>query len=132
MDKENTIMQEESKFEEDPNQVNDAVMDDNILELEMDYFSTPKFTSVIDRYYTRLYKRITPRAISTLLEKDEASVQSMSDSICLDQYYFIHSNKLVLFGLSSRHEAIINHSINAIISVSFDADKKKQRGDMKV
>ena len=28
---------------------------------------------------------------------------------CLDQYYFLHSNKLLLLGLSPRHTAIVAH-----------------------
>ena len=99
--------------------------DQDPIELELAYFSTPKFTNLIDRYYTRLYKKITPRSISELLGKDQESCEAMSATACLDQFYFIHSNKLILFGLSSKHEAIINHSVNPIISVSFEADKKK-------
>jgi hypothetical protein len=46
------------------------------------------------------------------------------ETTCLDQYYFVHTNKLVLFGLSERHEAINNNAANPIISVSFDSGKK--------
>ena len=46
------------------------------------------------------------------------------ETTCLDQFYFVHSNKLVLFGLSERHEAIVNNSTNPIVSVSFDSGKK--------
>ena len=41
----------------------------------------------------------------------------------LDQYYFMHSNKLVLFGLSEKHEVIVNSEKNPIVSVTFDANK---------
>ena len=46
------------------------------------------------------------------------------ETTCLDQYYFVHTNKLVLFGLSEKHEAIANNAANPIISVSFDSGKK--------
>ncbi|TNV75928.1 hypothetical protein FGO68_gene1826 [Halteria grandinella] len=99
---------------------------------ESDYFSEPKFDSVVDRYYTRLYKRVTPAMISTMLEMKESEEQlALKENICLDQFYFIHSNKLVLFGLSPRHEAIVNNSQNPITGVSFDANKK-QRSQNKV
>ncbi len=39
------------------------------IDEELNYFSTPKFDSVIDRYYTRLYKIITPSIISALFDQ---------------------------------------------------------------
>lgn len=38
---------------------------------ESDYFSEPKFDSVVDRYYTRMYKKINAVLISTMLEMKE-------------------------------------------------------------
>ena len=57
-----------------------------------------QYLSVIDRYYTRHYKRITPKVIQKELF-DDARVEE-DDETCLDQFYFEHSNHLVLFGLS--------------------------------
>lgn len=95
---------------------------------ESNYFSEPKFESVIARYYTRLYKRVTPALISQMLEMKEEDLSEEQkrekETTCLDQYYFVHTNKLVLFGLSERHEAIANNASNPIISVSFDSGKK--------
>ena len=48
------------------------------------------------------------------------------ESTNLDQFYFIHTNKLVLFGLSERHEAIANNAANPITSVCFDVGKKQR------
>ena len=87
-----------------------ATAGNNLGELEendTNYFSSPKFDSVIDRYYTRLYKPVTPRMISTLMGKDCDAENA--DSQCLDQYYFIHTNKLMLFGITSKHEAIVKN-----------------------
>ena len=103
-------------------------MDDQEDIGESNYFSEPKFESVIARYYTRLYKRVTPALISQMLEKKEEDLSEEQkrekETTCLDQYYFVHTNKLVLFGLSERHEAIANNASNPIISVSFDSGKK--------
>ena len=43
----------------------------------------------------------------------------------LDQYFFIHSNKLILFGLSPRHEAITKHKSgeDEIAEVKFDQNR---------
>ena len=41
---------------------------------ESNYFSEPRFDSVLDRYYTRYYKRITPALISTMLDMKEDKV----------------------------------------------------------
>ena len=43
----------------------------------------------------------------------------------LDQYFFIHTNKLILFGLSPRHEAITKHKSkeDEIIEVKFDTNR---------
>lgn len=70
--------------------------------------------------------------ISEMLEK---KVDETSDDVTrLDQYYFLHSNNLLLFGISEQHEAIKNHreGKSKIISVNFDMDRKRQRGDQKV
>jgi hypothetical protein len=95
---------------------------------ESNYFAEPKFESVIARYYTRLYKRITPALISQMLEmKEEILTEEQKrekETTCIDQFYFVHSNKLVLFGLSEKHEAIVNNHVNPIVSVSFDSGKK--------
>ena len=104
---------------------------------ESNYFSNPRFDSVIDRYFTRLYKVIRPSYISKMLniQTDAQHIKQEQlkekDSAVHDQYYFVHSNKLVLFGLSERHEAIVNNSTNPIVSVSFDSGKK-HRSDNKV
>ena len=46
------------------------LIDDNSdNEMESNYFSDPKFDSVIDRYYTRIYKQIRPKDISIMLQK---------------------------------------------------------------
>lgn len=91
-------------------------------ENDTNYFSSPKFESVIDRYYTRLYKQVTPRMISALMGKD-CDVEN-ADTQCLDQYYFIHSNKLMLFGLSTKHEAIVSNAENPITEITYDINKK--------
>ena len=85
---------------------------------ESNYFSEPRFASVIDRYYTRWYRRVTPASISQMLEikmgeeeltKLTEAQRQERDTAVLDQYYFVHSNKLVLFGLSEKHEAVVGH-----------------------
>ncbi len=79
---------------------------------ESNYFAEPKFESVIDRYYTRMYKRVTPALISQMLEiKEELTEEQRleKENPCLDQYYFLHTNKLILFGLSEKHEAIVHN-----------------------
>ena len=96
---------------------------------ESNYFSEPRFDSVIARYYTRLYKRITPALISQMLEMKEDLTEEQKlakESTNLDQFYFIHTNKLVLFGLSEKHEAIANNATNPITSVCFDVGKKQR------
>lgn len=103
-------------------------MDDQEDIGESNYFAEPKFESVIARYYTRLYKHVTPALISQMLEMKEEDLSEEQkrekETTCLDQYYFVHTNKLVLFGLSEKHEAIANNTANPIISVSFDSGKK--------
>ena len=104
---------------------------------DSNYFSNPRFDSVIDRYYSRLYKVIRPSYISKMLNipSDAAHLTAEQlqnkDTAIHDQYYFVHTNKLVLFGLAERHEAIVNNSVNPIVSVSFDSGKK-HRSDNKV
>ena len=104
---------------------------------ESNYFSNPRFDSVIDRYYSRLYKVIRPSYISKMLniQTDAAHIKEdqlkEKESAVHDQYYCVHTNKLVLFGLSERHEAITNNSTNPIVSISFDSGKK-HRSDNKV
>ena len=104
---------------------------------ESNYFSEPRFDSVLDRYYTRYYKRITPALISTMLDMKEDKVvlteeqKLAKETSNLDQYYFVHTNKLVLFGLSEKHEAIVQNAENPIVAVSFDINKKN-RSDNKV
>ncbi|CDW89801.1 UNKNOWN [Stylonychia lemnae] len=97
---------------------------------QLDYFAPPKFDNLIDRYYTRYYKKVNPKMISEMLGK--LTDTTSDDQSCLDQYYFEHSNKLILFGISQKHEAVVNHATNPIISVNFDTDRKRQRGDNQV
>ena len=87
-----------------------------------------------------MYKRITPAMITQMLEmkQSEEEISRMTEeqkqareTAVHDQYYFIHSNKLVLFGISERHEAIVNNDKNPIVEVSFDINKKN-RSDKKV
>jgi hypothetical protein len=63
--------------------------------------------------------------MDVLVEK-EVDEEKADDVTCLDQYYFVHSNKVILFGISSKHEAIINHSTNPITSVNFDVGGKSR------
>ena len=89
-------------------------------EEDLTYFQTPTFDSVIDRYYTKFYKKIDQRTIETLMNPNKEIGQLQNQ--VLDQYYFVHSNKLILFGLSEQHEAITKHrqSLDKIIEVKFD------------
>ena len=48
------------------------------------------------------------------------------DTTNMDQFYFVHTNKLVLFGLSEKHEAIRENARNPIVYVSFDSGKHKR------
>eukprot|EP00347_Sterkiella_histriomuscorum_P018799 403344131 len=110
------------------------------LDLEDDYnqsalfFSKPKFDNLIDRYYQRYYRRITPQTISQMMGfvNSDAQLKQDGSEKCLDQFYFMHSNQLVLFGISNRHEAIKNNDTNPIVSVNFDCDRKQKRGDSQV
>ena len=52
----------EEEIEEHKGPMNN--MDDQEDIGESNYFAEPKFESVIARYYTRLYKRVTPSSIS--------------------------------------------------------------------
>jgi hypothetical protein len=65
-----------------------------------------KFASVIDRYYTRNYLKVRPTDIQECLNQQEPEEQG---DICLDQFYHMHSNKLILFGLSPNHVCIQQH-----------------------
>ena len=63
-------------------------MDDQEDIGESNYFSEPKFESVIARYYTRLYKRVTPALISQMLEMKEEDLSEEQkrekETTCLD------------------------------------------------
>ena len=59
-------MPEEEEVEEHKGPANH--MDDQEDIGDSNYFSEPKFESVIARYYNRLYKRVTPASISQMLE----------------------------------------------------------------
>ncbi len=114
------------------------------------YFSTPKFDSVIDRYYKRYFKRLTPVQVNSNARKPSKSVAKGGISLppiqavldgnkeelkveihpCLDQCYLAHSNKIVILTLAPTHEIITDELV--VTKVNFDINKKANRSDMVV
>ena len=73
----------------------------NILD-DLDALKGVEFESVIDRYYTRLYKPLNAKIISEHISGGLSKISDTSEN--MDQYYFFHSNHLILFGISAKHD----------------------------
>ena len=94
--------------------------------------STQSYPNIIDRYYTRYYKPLTPAIISSTLFANATQPEVIEDpDINVDQYYFVHSNHLVLFGLSKKHDIFqkIREGIfdPAKLKISFDRKGKASK-----
>ena len=75
----------------------------NILD-QLDILGNVKFDSVIERYYTKYYKRLTNKSISQDLF---GKIDKENETECLDQFYFEHSNHLILFGIAQTHDLFL-------------------------
>ena len=76
-----------------------------------------KFASVIDRYYTRHHLKLGPEDLM------EVGGTTCPNEGCLDQFYYFHSNKVVLFGLSEKHAAVVNHATDPILEIKWVGDR---------
>lgn len=89
-----------------------------------------KFDSVVDRYYTRYYKPMTAIESHRALFPDNEFKDGDEEAV-VDQYYFEHSNHLVLFGLRCNHDlfAKIREGVLDVQTVEILFSKgKKDRG----
>ena len=92
-------------------------------------------SSVVDRYYTRTYKKLTPQIVSRSLfsHQDENQKQYYMDrkEVSLDQFYFEHSNHLILFGVASTHDLIQKFRAGVLdastLEISFDRKGKSSK-----
>ena len=86
--------------------------------------SSAKFDSVVDRYYTKYYLPITEKSLSEFVGSKDPDAGDAT----LDQFYFEHTNKLTLVGLSEKHTAIQNHrnGTDPIVEVNFGNKTEKE------
>lgn len=80
--------------------------------------AAPNFPSLVERYYSRNYLHLAEQDLDEMLKQSQSTGHSN-----LEQYYHIHSNKLVLFGITSNHDAIKNHAQNPILKVKFSEER---------
>ena len=80
-----------------------------------------EFPSVIDRYYTRNYLKLAPSDVAECLKQTVGE-----ETGCLDQYYHMHSNKLILFGIAPTHDCLQNAESDPIEQIKFNTEKLDQ------